>query len=55
MKDNDIRPKYLMSRQQYYCNKDAVKLLKKKSYFKTVDCPACNSKKKKIFFKKAWI
>ena len=49
MKDNDIRPASIMTKQEILIDKDAVNLSKKTRFFKKVECPSCGSKKS-IFF-----
>ena len=52
MKDNDIRPASIMTKQEILIDKDAVNLSKKTRFFKKVECPSCGSKKSIFFLRK---
>jgi len=52
MKDKDIRPKYLMSKQKKLCELDALNLIKLKREFIKINCPACGCSKNSFFLKK---
>ena len=50
--EKDIRPEKLMKAVKAFINSDRKLLLRNKKKFVTVECPACQSKKEKFFFKK---
>ena len=52
MKDNDIRPRYLMSKQKKLCEIDALNLIKLKKEFIKINCPACDCSKNIFFLEK---
>jgi 2-polyprenyl-3-methyl-5-hydroxy-6-metoxy-1,4-benzoquinol methylase len=52
MKDNDIRPQYLMVKQRKLFQLDALNLIKFKNKFIKVNCPACGSSNNSFFLKK---
>lgn len=52
MKDNDIRPRYLMSKQKKLFKLDALNLIKLKKEFIKINCPACDCLKNNFFLKK---
>lgn len=53
--EKDIRPEKIMQGAEVSLKNDIKLLLKSKKLFVKVSCPACQSKKKKIFFKKRGI
>ena len=52
LKEKNIRPDLLMKKAKIFFKKDLEYLLSKKKSFVKSNCPACNSKNKKLFLKK---
>ena len=52
MKDNDIRPRYLMSKQKKLFKLDALNLIKLKKNFIKINCPGCGCLENNFFLKK---
>jgi 2-polyprenyl-3-methyl-5-hydroxy-6-metoxy-1,4-benzoquinol methylase/ribosomal protein S27E len=52
LKNNQIRPESLIKKQKIFLKKDIKNLLKYKSFFLKVNCPACGNKKSDFFLEK---